>query len=188
MEIFSSENMTKTAEFGLIFCVNNTLIFVILIVLFCPQEQPGLHAHEAVTNKGEQVHPGPEQLPFWKRAWDHPFLLQPQAAHQGCWTYVPALPCSHQDTIVLCVTCRHQHLQYLLGHHVASRYLPLWTEPSRLMGRWTVTSQNCWSWLTSPAKRWHTGQMHTVLYIQTHHCRSLCYFILFMTDTRFVTS
>lgn len=64
MEIFSSENMTKTTEFGLIFCVNTTLIFVLLIVLFYPQEQPGLHAHEAVTNKGEQVHPGPEQLPL----------------------------------------------------------------------------------------------------------------------------
>lgn len=28
------------------------------------QEQPGLYAYEAVTDKGEQVHPGPEQLPF----------------------------------------------------------------------------------------------------------------------------
>ncbi|XP_022600473.1 SH2 domain-containing adapter protein F isoform X4 [Seriola dumerili] len=27
-------------------------------------EQPGLHAHEAVADKREQVHPGPEQLPF----------------------------------------------------------------------------------------------------------------------------
>ncbi|XP_029354170.1 SH2 domain-containing adapter protein F isoform X3 [Echeneis naucrates] len=27
-------------------------------------EQPGLHAHEAVSDEGEQVHPRPEQLPF----------------------------------------------------------------------------------------------------------------------------
>lgn len=57
MEIVFSENMTKTAD-------ENILIFVPRFVLFFPQEQPGLHAHEAVTDKGEQVHPGPEQLPF----------------------------------------------------------------------------------------------------------------------------
>lgn len=33
-------------------------------VFLCPQEQPGFYAHEAVTDEGEQVHPGPEQLPF----------------------------------------------------------------------------------------------------------------------------
>lgn len=73
---------------------------IVLFVFLCPQEQPGLHAHEIVTYKGEQVHSGSEQLPFWQRAWDHQFLLQPQAAHQGCRTHVPPLPCSHQDTIV----------------------------------------------------------------------------------------
>lgn len=65
------------------------------------QEQPGLHAHEALADQGEQVRPGSEQLPLWQRAGDHPLLLQPQAAHQRCGTHVSALPGGHQDTIVL---------------------------------------------------------------------------------------
>lgn len=167
---------------GLVFMELTPCFLSLSFVFFCPQEQPGLHAHEAVADEGEQVHPGPEQLPLWQRAWDHPFLLQPQAAHQGRRTHVPALPCSHQDTIVLWVTCRRRPPQHSLGHPVAPRFLSLWTEPSRLMGRWTVASQNCWSRLTSLADRFQTcfeGLLHTILYIQTQCCRSLYYFILF---------
>lgn len=163
------------------------------LVFFCPQKQPGLHAHEAVADEGEQVHPGPEQLPFWQRAWDHPFLLQPQAAHQGCRTHVPALPCSHQDTIVLWVPCRRRPLQYPLGHPVAPSFLSLWTEPIRLMGRWTVASQNCWSWLTSLANRFQTCFWRPTAYYLTHtdsmlQKSLLFYFIVFMTNTNFITS
>lgn len=63
------------------------------------QEQPGFHAHEAVKNQRQQVHPGPEQLSVRQRAGDHPLLLQPQAADQRSRAHVPPVPRGHPDTL-----------------------------------------------------------------------------------------
>lgn len=93
----------------------NEPFFALFVVFVCLQEQPRLHAHEAVAHQGEQVHPGPEQLPVRQRAWHHPLLLQPQAAHQRGRTHVPAVSRSYQDTIVLWVRL----MQNWLGQSMA---------------------------------------------------------------------
>lgn len=46
------------------FVVLTACFLPLSFVFFCPQEQPGLYAHEAVTDEGEQVYLGSEQLPF----------------------------------------------------------------------------------------------------------------------------
>lgn len=69
------------------------------LILF-RQEQPGVHAHEAVPNQREQVRPGPEQLSLRQCPRDHPLLLKPQATHQRGRTHVPAVPCGHQNAIM----------------------------------------------------------------------------------------
>ncbi len=162
-------------------------------VFLCPQEQPGLHAHETVADEGEQVHPGPEQLPFWQRAWDHPFLLQPQAAHQGRWAYVPALSCSHQNTIVLWVTCRRLPMPSL-GHPGVTHSCPSGQNP---VGSWEDEQWHPktadldsphWPTDSRPVKKASCILSNTNRLKVAEVFIILFYFILFMAYDHFMTS